>query len=287
MSQMIEKASLLYGIGDALNARSFLVEYCKQKQLPRNHISIYTEKYAWMFENMGFNMAKFPKEFKDLTPFNNFGFYDIPKTFETDKCDLCIAKNAGIEYSFDVRTPLPDYGELDLKLPKTYVTLNTGYGDFSGNANDPESVCTKSWPIYYWERLVELLDVPVVQIGAGKSCEPVKNVAENLVNKTTLKQTAQVLRGALFHIDMEGGLAILNQHTGGKSVVLFGPTAIQNQGRSFNLNLSANTCEPCYEWGSHKYKLCVKKKDLLCKAHCMLDLKPEFVAEQIYKKGWL
>lgn len=100
-------------------------------------------------------------------------------------------------------------------------------------------------------------------------------------------ETGTILRGALFHVDMEGGLPIFNQHLGGKSVVLFGPTAIENQGRSFNLNLRSGTCTPCYEWGTYKYKLAVKKEDLLCGGHCMKDLKPEYVVEQIYKNKWL
>mgnify|MGYP007038200677 CR=1 FL=1 len=82
-------------------------------------------------------------------------------------------------------------------------------------------------------------------------------------------------------------MPIFNQHLGGKSVVLFGATAIENQVRSFNLNLRSGTCTPCYAWGTHKYKLAVKKEDLLCGAHCMKDLKPEYVVEQIYKNKWL
>lgn len=283
----IKKASIIYGIGDALNARSFLVEYCRQKNIPTNKIAIYTEKYWWMFEDLGFNRGKFRTEFKNLTSFKNFGCYDMQNTYQTDKCDACIAKSAGIEYSFDVKTPLPHYAKPYIKLPDKYVTINTGFGEFSGRVGDQDYICTKSWPIPYWEKLVSMLNVPIVQIGAGKSCTPVKCVSLNLIDKTTLKETAEVLRGAMFHIDIEGGLPTLNQHVGGKSVVLFGPTAIENQGRSFNLNLRANTCTPCYEWGTHKYNLCVRKDQLPCKAHCMTDLKPEYVAKQIYKSKWL
>lgn len=287
MSQIIKKASILYGIGDALNARSFLVEYCRQKNIPRNRIAIYTVKHWWMFEGLGFNRGLFSTEFKNLTPFKNFGCYNIAKTVQTDKCDECIAKSAGIDYSFDVRTPFPQYNKPEIDLPKQYVTINTGFGEFSGKVGMKDYICIKSWPLKYWEKLVSLLSVPVVQIGAGKSCEPVDGVALNLLDKTTLKETAEILRGALFHIDMEGGLPILMQHVGGRSVVLFGPTAIENQGRSFNLNLRANTCEPCYEWRTRISVLWAKKSDLLCKAHCMTDLKPEYVAEQIYKNNWL
>ena len=96
------------------------------------------------------------------------------------------------------------------------------------------------------------------------------------------------MRKALFHIDMEGGLPILNQHLGKKSVVLFGATAIENQGRSFNLNLRANKCSPCYEWGDNKHKrLYYNKKELDCDIECMKALKPDYVIEKIkeFQKG--
>lgn len=283
---LISKVGLIAGIGDALNARSFLCEYCNQKDIPRNKISIYTEKYWWMFEGLGFTRGNWKVEFRGLIGYRNFGNYNLPKTIDIDKCDECIARNAGIDFSFDVRTPFPDYGPSGIKLPEKYVTINTGYGELSGRPTDPAYVCIKSWPMEYWNKLVELLNVPVIQIGKGPSCLPVKGVI-NLVNQTTIYQTATILRKALFHIDMEGGMPIFNQHLGGKSVVLFGPCAIENQGRSFNLNLRSGTCEPCYEWGQHKYNLCMRKDQLLCGAHCMKDLKPEYVAEKIFKEGWL
>lgn len=283
----ITMACLTAGIGDALNARSFLVEYCKQKKIPRQEIGIYTEKYWWMFEGMGFGRILLRTRLFGLVAYRNFGKYDLPKIVDMDKCDECIAKNAGIDYSFDVRTPFREFGPSGFQLPEKYITLNTGYGDLSGRATDPNYISTKQWPIEYWNKLVKLINVPAVQIGAGLSPKPVSGTFINLVNRTTMQQTATILRGALFHIDMEGGLVIYNQHLGGKSVVLFGPTAIENQGRSFNLNLRAGTCTPCYEWGTHKYTLCVLKNKLECGAHCMRDLKPEYVAEQIYKKRWL
>lgn len=285
--KLITKVGLIAGMGDALNARAFLVTYCDQKNLPRNKIQIYTEKYWWMFEGLGFTRGMVRMQFYGLTGYKNFGNYDLPKKVDMDKCDKCIATNAGIDFSFDVRVPFQDFGPSGFPLPKEYITINTGYGELSGRSIDPNYTCTKSWPIEYWNRLVELLNIPVVQIGRGRSCLPVKGTRANLVNITTIQQTGTILKNSLFHIDMEGGLAIYKQHLGGRSVVLFGPTSPENQGRSFNLNLRADTCTPCYEWGTHKYPLCVLKSKLECKAHCMTDLTPEYVAEQIYKKKWL
>lgn len=284
---MITKAILNYGMGDALNARTFLLNYCKQKKLPTSSISIYTLKYWWMFEGLGFRRSFDRNKFLRLVPYRNFGKYDLPKIYNDKKLDLCIAHNAGIQFNFDYIEFLPKYEEPKISLPEKFITFNTGYGELSGKPHDLGYVCTKAWPIEYWQKLVDLLKIPCVQIGAGKSCNIVSNSTLNLVDKLNIKQSAEVMRRALFHIDIEGGLPILNQHLGGKSVVLFGPTAIEQQGRSFNLNLRANTCTPCYEWGTNDKSLAMLKKDLPCNAHCMIDLKPEYVVEEIYKNKWL
>lgn len=285
---MITKVFANFGMGDALNTRAFLLNYCKQKNIPRNSIKIFTTKHWWMFEGLGFIHDLNRNNFLGLVPYRNFGKCNLPKIFKHDKNDLCIAKNAGIEFSFDYIELLPEYEQPKINLPEKFITFNTGNGEISTlDLKRMGYVCTKSWPLEYWEKLISLLNIQTVQIGAGPSCDIVKNSTLNLVNSLTIKQSTEVMRKALFHIDIEGGLVTLNQHIGKKSVVLFGPCAIENQGRSFNLNLRANTCIPCYEWGTNKYPLKVLKSQLLCKAHCMTDLKPEYVAEQIYKAGWL
>lgn len=284
---MITKAIINYGMGDALNARAFLLNYCRQKQIPTSSISIYTLKYWWMFEGLGFKRGLDKTKFLSLIPYRNFGKYNLLKNNNDQKLDSCIAKSAGIDFSFEYIELLPEYEDPKINLPEKFITFNTGYGELSGRPTDRGYICTKAWLKEYWQKLIDLIGISCVQIGAGKSCSIINNVALNLVDKLTIKESAQVMRKALFHIDIEGGLPILNQHLGKKSVVLFGPTAIEQQGRSFNLNLRANTCTPCYEWGTNDKSLAMLKKDLPCNAHCMQDLKPEYVVEQIYKSGWL
>jgi len=284
---MITKAGIIYGLGDALNARAFLLTYCKQKDYPTNNITIYSDRYWFLFEREGFKRELDRSKMRGLIGYKNFCNYDLPKTYETDKCDECIARNAGIDFSFDTIVPLNWKTKLDLVLPKKFVTVNNGYGRLSGNPLDKNVICTKAWSVEYWSELVLKIGIPCVQIGSGASCFPIKHTVLNLVDKLTIQQSAEVMKRALFHIDIEGGLVILNQHIGGKSVVLFGSTAIENQGRSFNLNLRANYCEPCYEWGSNKYRLKMPKDALPCQARCMKELKPDYVIEQIYKNKWL
>ena len=283
---MITKASIIYGMGDALNARAFLVTYCKQKNIPTSSITIYTEKYWWMFEGLGFKRTKIKP--LGLYAYRNFGRYDMPRFFNPDELDLCIAMNARIKYNFEVCVPFHRFTAPDIKLPRRFITFNTGYGEFSGKPEEKDVVCIKSWPNEYWAEFVKKIGVPCVQIGKGASCSIVPGTALNLVDKLTIQESAEVMRKGLFHIDMEGGLAILNQHLGKKSVVLFGPTAIENQGRSFNLNLRSNVCQPCYEWGSKKNnKLYEKKDELTCEVECMAALTPDLVIQKIKEAGLL
>lgn len=287
MANLITRAIINYGMGDALNARTFLINYCKQKKIATNTIHIYSPKYWWMFEGLGFIQEFSKRTFLGLVPYKNFGKYNLPRIVNEKKLDKCIAVNAGIEFSFDYIEFLPRYTEPKINLPDKFITFNTGYGMLSGKPLDKGYICTKAWPEEYWQKFVDLIDFPCVQIGAGPSCTIMRNTKLNLVDQLNIKQSAEVMRKALFHVDIEGGLPILNQHLGGKSVVLFGPTAIEQQGRSFNLNLRANTCTPCYEWGTDDKSLSMLRHQLPCNAHCMKDLKPEYVVEQIYKNKWL
>lgn len=280
---------MIYGMGDALNGRAFLVSYCRQKNIPTSSISLYTEKYWWMFEGLGFKRI-LVKPF-GLHAYRNFGRYDLPIFFRPHKLDQCIAMNAGIQFSFDTCVSLPKWEAPQIELPKKFITFNTGYGEFSGKPEEKGIVCIKSWPNKHWEKFVKSMQsmgISCVQIGKGASCSIIPGTDLNLVDKLTIKESAEVMRKGLFHVDMEGGLSILNQHLGKKSVVLFGPTAIEQQGRSFNLNLRSKTCIPCYEWGTNRYhKLYEYKEKLSCRVECMEDLTPDFVVQKIKAAGWL
>lgn len=285
---MISRASSICGMGDALNQRAFLVAYCKEKNIPRSQISVYTEKYWWAFEGLGFRRGLVRRDFGGLVAFKNFGFYDMPQVYQNDELDVNIAQNAGIRYSFEVCVPFQRFTPPNVELPSRFITFNTGFGDLSGRPGDRAYICLKSWPSAYWAEFVRKIGVPCVQIGGGASCEIIPGTALNLVNKLTIRESAEIMRRALFHVDMEGGLPILAQHLGKRSVVLFGPTAIENQGRSFNLNIRCSNCQPCYEWGSKIHKrLYALKTALPCGAKCMRDITPDYVANQITKAGWL
>ena len=284
---MIHRASVKWGIGDALNMRAFLLTYCKQKGTKPKDINLYMEANHYIFENEGFIIGNNKREFMGLTAYPNFGYIDIQKKFDIKKCDESIAKETDTDFSFDTIVPLNWNTKIDISLPKNFVTINNGYGKSVQDIGD-NYVYLKKWLHTYWEELVLKIGVPCVQIGGGISCKPIKGCVLNLVDKLSVKESAEVMKRALFHIDIEGMLPILNQHIGGRSVVLFGATGIEDKGRSFNLNLSSNTCTPCYEWGTFKYrKLRLLRNQLLCDQRCMKDLKPDYVIERIYEEGWL
>ena len=285
---MISRASSICGMGDALNQRAFLVAYCKEKNIPPSQISVYTEKYWWAFEGLGFKRGLVRSDFGGLVAYRNFGFYDMPRLYEYSELDVNIAQNAGIKYSFEVCVPFPKFKKPRIKLPQRFITFNTGFGNLSGKPGNSAYICLKSWPSAYWAEFVRNIGVPCVQIGGGPSCEIIPGTALNLVDKLTIQESAEVMRRALFHVDMEGGLPILAQHLGKRSVVLFGPTAIENQGRSFNLNIRQSTCTPCYEWGYNSRKrLYAMRYELPCGVQCMRDIKPAHVVAEIQKAGWL
>lgn len=280
---MITKAGIIYGLGDALNARAFLLTYCKQKGIEHKSIKIFTQ-YWDIFKDEGFIRETNRDKMKGLIGYRNFCNYDLPKKYDIKKCDECIAKNAEIDFSFDTIVPLNWNTPLNISLPRKFVTVNNGVGKYAGS----NYIYIKQWLQKYWEDLVLKIGVPCVQIGSGDSCTPIKGCVLNLVNKTNIYQTAEVMKKALFHIDIEGALPILNQHIGKKSVVLFGATGIGDKGRSFNLNLCSDVCNPCYEWGTFRHtQLRVRKGMLDCDKKCMTELKPDYVIERIYQEKWL
>lgn len=284
---MIKRASVKWGIGDAFNMRAFLLTYCKQHNIKPKDIKIYVEANWYIFEQEGFTRGFYKSDFMGLTAYPNFGYIDVQKKFNIKKCDESIAKETGTDFSFDTRVPLNWETPLDLELPKKFITVNNGYGKSKDDVGD-NWYYLKKWKHEYWEELVKKIGIPCVQIGGGISCKPIKGCVMNLVNRLSVKQSAEVMKKALFHIDIEGMLPILNQHIGGRSVVLFGATGIEDKGRSFNLNLCSNTCTPCYEWGTFKYKkLRIPKHLIMCDLKCMENLKPDYVIDQIYKNKWL
>lgn len=279
-----------HGIGDALSTRAFLYEYCRQKNIPYSNIIVYAGRHEILFENDKFTIKDISKAPQNLTWFDSFAKFSFKKNYKNHiQRDLMISRNATINFSWQHREPLnwncPDISNLN--LPEKFITINCGFD----HTAIPNHICAKMWPMEYWIELVQKIGVPCIQIGGGKNTQEIKGTYLNFLNKLNIKESAEVMKRALFHLDTEGGLTILNHHLGGKTAVLFGPTAIQTFGFKENLNIVNNTCNnsPCDprqikggHVGIYQYE-----NSLQCDLRCMIDLKPEYVVEEIYKNKWL
>jgi len=284
------KVLLDHGMGDALSARAFLFEYCRQKHIKHSDIIIYAGRHEVLFENDGFTLKDIKYAPNNLIWYDSFAKFNFTKLYRNHiQRDLMISKNSGIHFDWQHREPLnwncPDISNLN--LPEKFITINCGFD----HTAIPNHICAKMWPMEYWIELVQKIGIPCIQIGGGNNTHEIKGTHLNFLNKLNIKESAEVMKKALFHLDTEGGLTILNHHLGGKTVVLFGPTAIQTFGFKENLNIINNTChnspcDPRQIKGGH-VGIYQDKNSLQCDLRCMKDLKPEYVVEQIYKNKWL
>ena len=130
----------------------------------------------------------------------------------------------------------------------SWITINNG---FDANYVMSSRQATKCYPTAHWQTLVAGLkkrcpDVKIVQVGS-KTSVPIAGVDVNLVEATTLPQAAALLRDALLHVDIEGGLVHVAASVGTRSLVLFGPTSLGYFGYPDNVNLFSGFCGNC--WG--------------------------------------
>ena len=283
----ITRAKLVNGMGDALNTRSFLIEYCNRLRIPQHAITIYTDRHKVFFERDKFTIRDVSSIHIPFTLFPGFGHFNI-KNLSSDMNPVTrLTRSTGVPFSFDICHDLnwvrPNIDHIS--LPDKFITVNFGYDAIS----DKNRICAKMWPIEHWEELVAKIGIPCVQIGGGGNTKDIPGVTMSFLNKLSIKESAEVMRKALFHVDTEGGLPVLNHHLGGKSVVLFGPTAMQHFKRPQNLNLKNNSCiyDYCELNPKVKYAMYQDNDGKQCDLRCMKELKPDYVIEQIKQAGWL
>jgi ADP-heptose:LPS heptosyltransferase/SAM-dependent methyltransferase len=162
-----------------------------------------------------------------------------------------------------------------------YVTVHDG---FDNNARIAPGQATKCWPIESWRRMVAELraarpDLAIVQLGAAKS-RPIGGVDVGLLGRTSLAQTAWILKGSTLHIDTDSGLVHLARAVHTRSVALFGPTDSGLYGHDDNINLRAGECADC--WWSTPDWLSRCPRGLPAPA-CMTAIAPSAVVETAVK----
>ena len=177
-----------------------------------------------------------------------------------------------------VHIPIDDMGKdefEELKIKK-YITINYG----NGSSMEQADKINKQWPYRHFVQFVNLFkkkyhDIDIVQIGAANACE-VENVDVTLLGKS-LELIKHVLHGAIFHLDIEGGMVHLATQLGIKCIVLFGPTLEEFYAYEENINIRAGKCRGCWElYGADR--LCAKN---LPYPECMALITPEKVMEKV------
>lgn len=143
-----------------------------------------------------------------------------------------------------------DSAVLDLAGPnKPYVTVQNGVdADVMTQARTTGLRPTKLLPKATWTETVRLLhagNLAVIQLGT-KDDEPIEGVDTDLRGCTTLRQAATILRSAVCHVGVEGGLVHLARAMDVRSVVAFGPTSTAFLGYPQNVNLVASHCTGCW-----------------------------------------
>jgi ADP-heptose:LPS heptosyltransferase/ubiquinone/menaquinone biosynthesis C-methylase UbiE len=193
-----------------------------------------------------------------------------------------IKETSGIKLeNFDISYPLaPDDFTNVNQFDKTpYVTISTGV-DKNLSKKKSKHRKTKQWPLNYWRTLINnitSLGIEVIHLGTTQD-EPIKRTI-NLLGKTTVGEAGAIIKYALCHISVEGGLVWLAKAVGTKSIVLFGPTDKGFFGQSENINLSAELpCSPCW-WKTETWTdacpLGYKN------SKCMEAITPEVVFEEV------
>jgi ADP-heptose:LPS heptosyltransferase len=209
---------------------------------------------------------------------DNRRYIEYAKLFNKNRCEQLDLKQIT---GFDRKSPpvfclngnVFDIFDKTGVAPYQYITFNRGVG---GNETETSP---KLWPAEYYKRLILLLknkypDIKLIQLGATAKFGEF-GADMNLIGKTSLQETAALLKFSLLHIDAEGGLVHLNRSVFGKSCVIFGPTPLDSLHYQQNINLMGNACPSYCDWvnkdWSHK---CLRGFDI---APCMADVKPETV----------
>lgn len=161
----------------------------------------------------------------------------------------------------------------DLKLTK-YITLNYG------NGSSKEEYVTKQWPYEYFCQFVELFKkqyplIKIVQVGTMSARRVLGS--DCYVLGANLELVKYVLKQAIVHLDIEGGLVHLATQLDTKCIVLFGPTQEPFFGYKDNINIVSEKCKGCSYLYDDIYQ-CARGLD---KPECMYSITPKIVMKRV------
>ena len=169
---------------------------------------------------------------------------------------------SGLAYGGDALDFGRLHGVLDrFKLEgRRYITVNNGFeNDYTFMTKGVEKPSgersTRTYPAFdkvLGQIKSEFRDIPVVQIG-GPLSQPLARADMHLINRTSLGETAELLRASLLHLDSDGGLVDLAAGVGTKACVVFGPTSATYLGYKDNINLAPPVCGECW-WATDDWQ---------------------------------
>ncbi|MCR5099236.1 MAG: hypothetical protein K6B14_09840 [Lachnospiraceae bacterium] len=176
-----------------------------------------------------------------------------------------------------VNIPITERGEAfaaSLNLTD-YYTVNFGTGECA----DPSKVA-KMWRQERFEKVVSMVkesypDMVAVQLGARDAIR-LSGVDEFVLGEP-MENVASVLKGAAFHLDIEGGTVHMASQIGTKCFVLFGPSVEEYYGYEGNENIKAGKCHGCYGLLPDVNR-CARD---MAEPECMALITPEMVFEKI------
>ena len=226
------------------------------------------------------------EKIKDLTDLIDFGL--AKPTFI--ECFRSIYRNENCFKRLSFGSILP-LGEEKVHIPegidtldeyrriglKKYITLNFGNGDTHNTLR-----VAKSWPKKNFEIVIEMIkatysDIEIVQIGAD-GAERLSGVDRTFFGKS-FSLVSNILKNAILHIDIEGGMVHFATNLGTKCIVLFGPTQVEYYGYEQNINIKAGNCHNCYGLYPDVNK-CARGLE---QPECMYSITPALVLEELNK----
>lgn len=169
--------------------------------------------------------------------------------------------------------------EIGLK-GKSYITLNTGL-----NREYLQKRNTRAWPFEYWRYLAVRIkeaypDLMVVQVGIRMRTEDDIPADIHMNGVTNLGQISILLKHALVHVDYDSGLVHVRHMTGGRSIVLMGPSAAEKHAYPENEYIQAPACASC-EWSTSSWlSVCPRGYE---EPVCMKSITVDMVMEKIDK----
>lgn len=148
----------------------------------------------------------------------------------------------------------PDPGALAavraLCLPQAYVTVRDGAnpGDLAMARELGVTRATKQLPQPKWAEIcaaIRAQGLAIVQVGDKGDAE-VAGADLDLRGRTSLSELCVIMKGAVVHVDTEGGLAHFARASNLPAIVFFGPTSDSFFGYPTSLNLASPRCAHCW-----------------------------------------